>query len=315
MTAATSAGTAATAADPYDPVAFRAGLVAHGFLLPTGVRGGDGHGAPFEDLLERFDAAVLREAADDGAEAMHFPPLVARTLIERMGYLGNFPQLIGSVHSFFGDDAGGRELAARADAGERWEHLLQPTETMLLPAACYPVYPLFSGLLPETGRLVTVRNWCYRHEPSDEPTRMQSFRQRELIRIGTPEAVQAWRDDWLRRSLALLRRLGLPAQSDVANDPFFGRSGRMMAASQRDQRLKFEVVVPVISAERPTAVCSLNWHQDHFTAVFGIHRAGGATAHTACLGFGLERATLALIKTHGFEPADWPAQVRAVLWP
>jgi seryl-tRNA synthetase len=301
-------------ADPYDPAAFRAGLVEHGFLLPTGVRGGDGRGAKFEDILERFDALVMREAAGDGAQPLHFPPIVARTLIERLGYLGNFPQLAGSIHSFFGDEPAARELAALADEGRRWEHLLEPAETMLLPAACYPVYPLFSGLLPAGGRLVTTRNWCYRHEPSDEPTRLQSFRMREFVRVGDPQAVHDWRDAWLERGLALLRGLGLPADSDVASDPFFGRAGRMMATSQRDQRLKFEIVVPVISAARPTAVCSFNWHQEHFTSTFGIRHADGALAHTACLGFGLERVTLALIRTHGFEPDAWPAAVRAQLW-
>jgi seryl-tRNA synthetase len=300
--------------DPYDPQAFRAGLVEHGFLIPTEVRGGDGHSAKFEDILDRFDALVLHEAADDGAETLQFPPILARTLIERMGYLGNFPQLVGSIHSFFGDEATARKLAELADAGQRWEHLLEPAETMLLPAACYPVYPIFSGLLPEGGRLVTVRNWCYRHEPSDEPTRMQSFRMREFIRLGDPEAVQEWRDAWLQRGLQLLRGLELPVSSDIANDPFFGRSGRMMAASQRDRRLKFEIVVPVISAEEPTAICSFNWHHEHFTGVFGIRRHDGQAAHTACLGFGLERVTLALIKTHGFDPKAWPAAVRARLW-
>jgi seryl-tRNA synthetase len=305
---------ALAAADPYDPAAFRAGLVEHGFIIPTGVRGGDGRTAKFEDILDRFDALVMRNAAGDNAEALHFPPIVARALIEKMGYLGNFPQLIGSIHSFFGNDAAARELLAVAEADGPWEDMLEPAETMLLPAACYPVYPVFSGLLPEGGRLVTVRNWCYRHEPSDEPTRLQSFRMREFIRVGAPDDVQAWRDTWLQRGLGLLQGLGLPAASDVANDPFFGRSGRMMAASQRDQRLKFEIVVPVISAEHPTAICSFNWHQEHFTSKFGIARHDGATAHTACLGFGLERVTLALIKTHGFDLARWPAEVRAQLW-
>ncbi|HEX7639931.1 MAG TPA: amino acid--[acyl-carrier-protein] ligase [Burkholderiaceae bacterium] len=303
-----------TPPDPFDPAVFRAGLVEHGYLVPTGVKGGDGHGAKFEDILERFDALVMRTAAADGAEPLHFPPIVARALIERLGYLGNFPQLVGSVHSFFGDERAARELAALGEAGQPWEHLLEPTGTMLPPAACYPVYPSFSGLLPEGGRLVTTRNWCYRHEPSDEPTRLQSFRMREFIRCGAPEAVQAWRDTWLQRGLDLLQGLGLPAASDVANDPFFGRSGRMMAASQRDQRLKFEIVVPVVSAERPTALCSFNWHQEHFTHAFGIRRHDGSTAHTACLGFGLERVTLALIRTHGFDPARWPAEARTRLW-
>ena len=301
--------------DPYDPIAFHDALVAHGLIIPTGVKGGYGRGPVFEDILDRFDALVLREAAADGAETVTFPPIVARTMIEKLGYLDNFPQLIGSVHSYFGTDAKAREMAERARNGERWEDMLDITEVMLLPAACYPVYPTFSGLLPQGGRLVTVRNWCYRHEPSDEPTRLQSFRMREYIRVGAPDDVEAWRDAWLARGLELLGGLGLPVQSDVANDPFFGRVGKMMATSQREQRLKFEIMVPVISVEKPTAICSFNWHQEHFTGKFGIRRDDGSVAHTACLGFGLERVTLALIKTHGFDPKAWPAEVRARLWP
>ena len=310
----------AAAGDPFDPAAFQAGLVAHGLVIPGSVRGLWGRGAVFEDIVERFDACVLREAAADGAESLSFPPIIARDLIERLGYLDNFPQLAGSIHSFFGDERQARALSERVAAGladpaaPRWEDLLAPTAAMLLPAACYPVYPVFSGLLPAGGRLVTTRNWCFRHEPSDEPTRLQSFRMREYIRIGAPDAVQAWRDDWLQRALGLLQGLGLAAASDVANDPFFGRSGRMLAASQRDQRLKFEILVPVISATQATAICSFNWHQEHFSATFGIRQADGATAHTACLGFGLERVALALLRTHGFDPAHWPEPVRAQLW-
>ena len=50
---------------------------------------------------------------------------------------------------------------------------------------------------------------------------------------------------WLQRGLEILQGLGLPACSDVAADPFFGRGGKMLAASQREQKLKFEVLVPV----------------------------------------------------------------------
>ena len=115
--------------------------------------------------------------------------------------------------------------------------------------------------------------------------------------------------------MALLQSLELPVAPDVANDPFFGRAGKIMAASQRDQRLKFEILCPVISAEQPTAICSFNWHQDHFSGTFDIKTSEGEIASTACLGFGLERVTLALIKAHGFDPVTWPANVRELLWP
>jgi seryl-tRNA synthetase len=299
----------------YDIDAFHEGLVEHGLILPTGVQGAWGRGPVFEDILRAFNDLVTRTAAPDNAQELMFPPILARAMIEKVGYMDNFPQLAGSVHSFMGSDAQARQLSARVHAGERWEDMLSPTEVMLTPAACYPVYPTFSGLLPEGGRLVTVLNWVFRHEPSDEPTRLQHFRMREFIRVGKPDAVVAWRDAWLDRGLALLRGLDLPVQSDVASDPFFGRAGKMMAANQVDQRLKFEILCPVISREKPTAICSFNWHQDHFSSKFGIRNADDSVAHTACLGFGLERVTLALIKAHGFDPADWPDAVRAQLWP
>jgi seryl-tRNA synthetase len=299
----------------YDIETFYSGLVKHGLIIPTDVKGAYGRGRVFEDIVRRFNDLVSRISEADGAEEMMFPPVLSRRLVEKLDYMDNFPQLAGSVHSFSGNDSSARALSARIHGGERWEDLLHPTEVMLAPAACYPVYPVFSGLLPDGGRLITVLGWVYRHEPSDEPTRLQSFRMREFIRMGKPDVVVAWRDAWLQRGLELLRGLGLPAQSDVASDPFFGRAGKMMAANQVDQRLKFEIMVPVISLEKPTAICSFNWHQDHFSAAFGIRNGDESMAHTACMGFGLERVTLALIKAHGFDPATWPDSVRAQLWP
>ena len=87
----------------------------------------------------------------------------------------------------------------------------------------------------------------------------------------------------------------------------------MLAANQRDQELKFEIQVQIAGPE-PTAVASFNYHQDHFSSVFGIKTAEGEVAHTACLGFGEERITIALLRTHGLDPAGWPAAVRERLW-
>ena len=36
-------------------------------------------------------------------------------------------------------------------------------------------------------------------------------------------------------------------------------------------------------------------------------------AHSACVGFGLERVALALFKTHGLKLSAWPREVRDVL--
>ena len=298
----------------YDLHEFYNDLVAHGLIIPTGVQGAFGRNAVFEDVLERLDLAILRLAQNDGAETMTFPPVIDRTIIERTGYFESFPHLAGTVHSFCGKELQSRDLAERAKAGQPYADMLGMTEVALSPAACYPVYPIHKGTLPVGGRLVTLISWVYRHEPSPEPTRMQSFRVREYVRLGKPEEVLNWRDMWLQRGVDFLLSLELPATPNVAADPFFGRAGRMLAAGQLEQKLKFEVLIPVISEEEPTAVCSFNYHLEKFASTFGIYTSDGEMAHTACLGFGMERVVMALFKTHGFEPQKWPQSVRERLW-
>ena len=290
-------------------------LVRHELIFPVGVPGAFGRGAVFEDVLQRFNDLVTRLAKDDGAEVRVFPPILNREVMEKTGYLNSFPHLAGAVFSFNGTELQAKEMSTRAYAKEPWAEFLKMTDVVLTPAICYPVYSTLTGTLPKDGRLIDVLGWAFRHEPSPEPTRMQAFRMREFIRIGSPDAVIEWRDTWHQRGLELLLSLGLPAKSDVAADPFFGRGGRMLAANQKEQKLKFEVLVPVISEENPTAVCSFNYHQDHFGKTFDIKTSDGEVAQTACLGFGMERLTMALFRTHGFVPSEWPKHVRERLWP
>jgi seryl-tRNA synthetase len=291
------------------------GLVESGLVIPVGVPGIFGRNAIFEDVLRAFDDCVSRVAREDGAEKMLFPPTLDRRVLEKSEFLDSFPQLAGAVFSFAGDDKAHADLRRRVHAGEPWGDSQAMTDVVLSPAACYPVYPSFTGTVPAEGRLVDMQNWVFRHEPSLEPTRMQAFRVREFVRVGAPAVVVAWRGMWLERGLTILRDLGLPAEPSVASDPFFGRGGRMLAATQREQQLKFEVTVPVISAAEPTALCSFNWHQDHFGKLFDIKTQDGAVANTACLGFGMERVCMALFQHHGFDPKSWPATVRERLWP
>jgi seryl-tRNA synthetase len=289
-------------------------LVAHDLIVPTRVLGAFGRGPVFEDVLARLDRLILEAAKDDNVESLTFPPVIDRDIIERTGYMDSFPNLCGAIHSFVGPDRDARAVSQRIAEGRPWGELLGQTDVVLNPAACYPLYPTCAGVLPEGGRHVTMDAWVYRQEPSEDPTRMRAFRVREIVRIGTPDVVVAWRDMWLKRGLALLESIGLPVRAEVAADPFFGRGGKMLAAGQVEQRLKFELLIPVVSEEHPTACASFNYHQDKFGQAFGITLSNGDVAHSACLGFGMERLVMALFKTHGLEPEKWPRAVRARLW-
>jgi seryl-tRNA synthetase len=299
-----------------DQTAFLAELIDGDLLLPSGVPGVYGRGAIFEDIRLRFDELVTRTAVVDQPERMAFPPLLPRDQLEKIGYLKSFPHLAGSVFAFEGSEAQAAELHERACRHEDWSEFQGMSDLVLTPAACYPVYPAIAarGALAPGGVTVDAGgSYVFRHEPSGDPARLQMFHQREIVRIGEPETVAAWRDGWRDRSIELLRRIGLDAHFDVAADPFFGRSGRLLARSQRSQALKFEVLVQIAGPE-PTAVASFNYHQDHFSSTYGITmESGGGPAHTACLGFGLERITLALLRTHGLDVDAWPAAVREEL--
>jgi seryl-tRNA synthetase len=299
-----------------DQAEFLDQLLDRGLLVDSGVSGVYGRNEQFERVRWAFDALVTEAAGADHPERLAFPPLLPREQLERIGYLKSFPHLAGSVFAFEGDEGQAAEQEERASRHEDWSEHQEMTDLVLTPAACYPVYPAIAarGALAPGGITVDAGgSYVFRHEPSGDPARLQMFHQREIVRIGEPDTVAAWRDAWRDRSVELLRSVGLEARFDIANDPFFGRSGRLLARSQRAQELKFEVLVQIAGPE-PTAVASFNYHQDHFSETYGIAMEGeDATAHTACLGFGLERITLALLREHGLDVDSWPAAVREEL--
>lgn len=288
-------------------------LVGVGLLIPLGVKGVFGRSGAFETVVERLEQAVTRLGRHLNPEVMRFPPIFNRAHYARINHIQNFPDLMGSVHTFMGGEPEHADLVRKFEGGEDWSRDLAASEVMMIPAACYPLYPTATGTLPPEGRIVDLESFVFRHEPSDDPARMQIFRQREYVRLGTAEQALAHRDEWLERGRDLLRGLGLAVEAVLANDPFFGRGGRMMKATQREQVLKYELVVPICSTEKPTAVTSCNYHLDYFGHAFGITTPDGSPAHTACIGFGLERIALALFKTHGLALQGWSPAVRTAL--
>lgn len=293
---------------------FRSRLLDAGILVDVGVPGLYARSGAYEAIVEGLDRLMTNAGRDQDALKLRFPPLLARETFLRTDYLASFPQLTGAIDTFTGGEREHVQLLGMYERGEDWASALQPAEVMLAPAACHPVYALSSGRVPAGGRRFDVLAYCFRHEPSKDPMRMQSFRMREYVYVGEPDKAFEHREMWLPRLQQFLTDLGLPAEQAVANDPFFGRPGQMLAAAQREDALKIELVVPVFGDDSPTAVASSNCHRDHFGLAFGIETADGSVAHSACAAFGVERIALALLHTHGLDPALWPASVRERLW-
>jgi hypothetical protein len=144
---------------------------------------------------------------------------------------------------------------------------------------------------------------------------MLAFRMHEFVYVGDPDGADGHGTRWVTRGTEMLESLGLEIEVVAANDPFFGRAGKVLATAQRDEALKLEFVSPITSAGAPTAIGSVNRHQDHFGSAFGIAAADGAVAHSACFAVGVDRTALALLRRHGLDVSSWPAAVQGRLWP
>jgi seryl-tRNA synthetase len=297
-------------ATPVDPLAH----IAEGLFRPMGVDGVYARTELYTHVVERLESYITRQR-DPKAEIMRFPPVMSRKQLEKSGYLKSFPNLLGCVCALHGSEASIRSAVDRYDNGGDWTTSVSSSDLVLSPAACYPVYPIVAtrGQLPAGGLQFDIEADVFRHEPSRSLDRLQSFRMREFVRIGSPQEILEFRESWMAKAPLLAHDLGLPFSIDVANDPFFGRVGQVMAVSQRQQALKFELLIPYYPAASPTACMSFNYHREHFGQVWDIHDDKGELAHTSCVAFGIDRLTVALFAIHGLDLLKWPARPRAAL--
>lgn len=279
-----------------------------------GVDGVYARTALYVDLVERLEQYITRQR-EPSAEVMRFPPVMSRKQLEKSGYLKSFPNLLGCVCALHGSESSIRSAVEVAESGGDWTASLSSSDLVLSPAACYPLYPIVAqrGVLPRGGLLFDIEADVFRHEPSVSLDRLQSFRMREFVRIGVPDEIVEFREQWMAKAPVLATELGLPFTLEVANDPFFGRVGQVMAVSQRQQELKFELLIPYYPGAAPTACMSFNYHREHFGQTWGIRDDKGGLAHTSCVAFGIDRLAVALFANHGVNFKKWPLVARQAL--
>ena len=299
---------------PYKAPAAAHDTIKDALFQPMGIDGVYARTGLYEDVVERL-AGYITAQREAGTEVFRFPPVMSRRDLEKHGYLKSFPNLLGCVCTLHGTDAEIMAAADRHEKGGDWTAALSPDDLVLSPAACYPVYPIVAkrGRLPRGGAIFDVASDCFRHEPSPHLDRLQSFRMREYVCIGSASEVDAFRERWIGKARGMIETLCLPFDVDAASDPFFGRVGQVKAISQLQQALKFELLVPLHSVDRPTACMSFNCHREHFGTTWGISDADGEVAHTGCVAFGMDRLVVALFWTHGLDTARWPVSLRDAL--
>src|SRR5947209_5942717 len=75
-----------------------------GLLISLGVPGVYGRSGVFEGVIEKFEQYITRAGAQFKPEVMRFPPVFARKHYCCIDHMENFPNLMGSVHTFAGGE-------------------------------------------------------------------------------------------------------------------------------------------------------------------------------------------------------------------
>lgn len=229
-------------------------------------------------LLAALDLRFRRAALAAGAEDQHFPTLIAKSTLSRAEYFQSFPG-----------------YASQVSENQR------SREYFLSPAVCYHCYELLADSEIREQQITTCCGRCFRGDAADE-SHLWEFTMREVVFLGPLDFVREQREDWMKKTLAFARELGLKAELAAANDPFFGAENRGKKLLQQVKQLKYELRAPGFFGP-PIPVASFNLHEQFFSQRFNITVAGGEPAFSGCIAFGLERWAMALVARHGPEEA------------
>ena len=220
-------------------------------------------------------------------ETTEFDSLLALDEINALGYVRNFPHLTCVMCSI---EQG--ELLGFA----RGQRKLEPdfkqlnADVALLPATCYKIYLGLKGQQLDGARVESCIARCFRHEDKAlDSYRAFNFTMKEYVYLGTAEGAQAHLEAGYDRVFSLFAQLGIRADCEEANDPFFDSGSpvaRLSALTPTKRELVFD----------GHAVSSLNYHRNYFGEKFEI-RLNGEFAHTSCVAFGLER-WISMLKDH-----------------
>ena len=268
------------------------------------------------DFLRVFQAinkATLRMALAVNAIEQEHPAVWPVRLFKMIDYFHEFPHqmiLCAPVKDDFESRSLFSKLYRKDQAFETvpMDTLMADASYGLQPAVCDCCYYSLEGARAHQDRYYTTVNKVFRNERSatNRLDRLTNFSVRDIMFVGSEEFVLEAREKLIETLSGFLVSLQLNAKIETANDPFFANDSAMKSVFQNAHRLKYEMLAGIPHLGKEIAVGSINLHTDFFGKAFDIRMADGRTAHSGCIGVGMERMTYALFCQHGPALADWP---------
>lgn len=250
------------------------------------------------EIKRLLEARFLEWAGQTSAVEMAFPALMRARDLENLDYFKNFPHLALMASNIrkerLAEYSKGMSLSEGEGGCEVDREHLTGARYVLPSAACYNIYLHMRDTVLDGPRYITVVANCFRNETHyDGLRRLLGFTMREIVCVGSAEAVQAHLSAYKQRVQEFISGLGLKIQIEVATDPFYESQG----ARATLQRL-FPVKEEFVYGES-LAIASVNFHRNFFGERCGISTADGAAAFSGCVAFGLERWLHALFEHFG----------------
>lgn len=246
------------------------------------------------------------------------PAIWSPQLAVKSGHLNDFPH--ESAFVFGAKPTGESRMAITSFFSEEATISVETAAVRLLdnleliglnqPSVCTSCYEIASATDWLGGAILTTQNRVFRNEGTRSLSRLMSFTVRDLIVIGPPSTVETESLRFQDTLIKFLEDLELPFSLEEATDPFFGRATGKLSF-QAALGLKKEFRFGHAGGRNSFAFASANRHLDNFSQRFDWNGAAEkGIKHSACLGVGFERLTLALFTNFGPDRRSWPKSLQ-----
>lgn len=269
-------------------------------------------------LFRYFDRVIESFGDHWRVQPVLTPTLIPTSVLAKCDYFRSFPHNVTFAAHLFEDSDRIESFRARHQERDSLDTEalgdMETPEACLSPAVCYHVYHLHAGhTLPSDGVAYGVCGKCFRYEAGNmsDLRRLWDFTMREVVFMGGPDEVLAYRARGIEITSKFLEEHQLAGEIRTASDPFFiAPDAAAKTWFQLNAETKYEVSLMLPNEER-LAVGSLNYHTDFFGRAFDVTLEDGGFMHSVCIAFGLERCVHAFLAQHGGSPAEWPEAVRS----